>query len=54
MWKQPELLTVINKQINDTPCIDCGCTAFLCIDNNLFCQLCGKIGKIFQAEQKID
>jgi len=54
MWEQPKLLTVINRTIYDTPCIDCGNIAFLCIDGNLFCELCGKKGKSLRLEEKID
>jgi len=44
IWKQPEMLTVIDKPIYDTPCVDCGSTAYICVDRNMFCQLCGKKG----------
>jgi len=53
MWEQPKLLTVINRTIFDTPCIDCGNIAFIGIDSNLFCELCGKKGKELM-EEKID
>jgi len=38
----PQFVTVINKPIYGTPCIDCGCTCFLVVDSKLFCELCGK------------
>lgn len=55
MWNgHPKSVEVINRRIYESPCIDCGNIAFLCIDGNLFCELCGKKGKPYEPEQKID